>query len=215
MAGAPVRPSEQRGETVTPTGAALLTTLASFHRPTMNVERVGYGLGTRDPAGVPNVVALWLGEGGPADREGLVLLETNIDDMNPQVYGHVQEMLLELGALDVWLSPIQMKKGRPGVLLSVLTSDTLERKAVDILLRETTTLGIRTRRVSRHAARREVREVETSLGRVPVKVKYLEGRPVAAAPEYEACRALARARGLPLQTVLRVVEAEARGLLQE
>ena len=171
------------------------------------------GWAARDPAGVPNVVALWLGEEVPADREGLVLLETNIDDMNPQVYGHVQEMLLELGALDVWLTPIQMKKGRPGVLLSVLTSDSLEREAVDILLRETTTLGIRTRRVSRHVAQREVREVETSLGRVPVKVKYLEGRPVAAAPEYEACRALARAQGIPLQTVLREVEAQARSLL--
>ena len=213
MAGAPVRPSGQQGETVTPTGAALVTTLASFHRPTLNAQRVGYGLGTRDPAGVPNVVALWLGEAYEADAEGLVLLETNIDDMNPQVYGHVQELLLELGALDVWLTPIQMKKGRPGALLSVLAPDTLEREAVDLLLRETTTLGIRTRRVSRHAAQREVREVETSLGRVAVKVKYLEGRPVAAAPEYEACRALARAQGIPLQTVLRVVEAEARSLL--
>ena len=214
MAGAPVRPAGHEGETVTPTGAALLTTLASFRRPTLNVQRVGYGLGTRDPASAPNVVALWLGEEVQADQEGLALLETNIDDMNPQVYGHVQEMLLELGALDVWLTPIQMKKGRPGVLLSVLAPDVLEREAVEFLLRETTTLGVRTRRVSRHTAQREVREVETSLGRVAVKVKYLEGRPVSAAPEYEACRALARARGIPLQTVLREVEAEARSLLQ-
>ena len=214
MAGAPVRPTGQEGETVTPTGAALLTALASFHRPTLNVQRVGYGLGTRDPAEAPNVVALWLGEEVRADHGGLVLLETNIDDMNPQVYGHVQDLLQELGARDVWLSPIQMKKGRPGVLLSVLAPDALEREAVDLLLRETTTLGVRTRRVSRHVAQREVREVETSLGRVAVKVKYLEGRPVATAPEYEACRALARARGIPLQTVLRVVEAEARNLLQ-
>ena len=215
MAAAPVRPAGQEGETVTPTGAALLTTLASFHRPTLNVQSVGYGLGTRDPAAVPNVVALWLGEEVQDGQDGLVLLETNIDDMSPQVYGHVQEMLLELGALDVWLTPIQMKKGRPGVLLSVLASDAMEQEAVDLLLRETTTLGVRTRRVRRHVAQREVREVETSLGRVPVKVKYLEGRPVAATPEYEACRALARARGIPLQSVLRQVEAEARVLLEE
>jgi len=199
---------------VTPTGAALLTVLASFRRPTLNVRRVGYGLGTRDPVAVPNVVALWLGEDVQAGEDELVLLETNIDDMNPQVYGHVQEMLQELGARDVWLSPIQMKKGRPGVLLSVLAPAVLEREAVDLLLRETTTLGVRTRRVSRHVAQREMREVETSLGRVPVKVKYLEGRPVAAVPEYEACRSIARARGIPLQTVVRVVEAEARRLLQ-
>ena len=214
MAGAPVRPAGQEGETVTPTGAALLTTLASFHRPTLNVERVGYGLGTRDPAAAPNVVALWLGQEAGAGHDGLVLLETNIDDMSPQVYGHVQEMLLELGARDVWLTPIQMKKGRPGVLLSVLAPDALEQEAVDLLLRETTTLGVRTRRVRRHVAQREVREVETSLGRVPVKVKYLDGRAVAGTPEYEACRALARDRGIPLQTVLRVVESEARVLFQ-
>ena len=215
MVGAPVRPAGQDGETVTPTGAALLTALASFRRPTLNVQSVGYGLGTRDPVAVPNVVALWLGEEVRADEDGLVLLETNIDDMNPQVYGHVQEMLLELGARDVWLSPIQMKKGRPGVLLSVLAPAVLEREVVDLMLRETTTLGVRTRRVSRHVAQREVREVETSLGRVPVKVKYLDGRPVAAVPEYEACRILARARGIPLQTVLRVVEVEARNLLPD
>lgn len=214
MAGAPVGLAGQAGETVTPTGAALVTSLASFGRPTLNVERVGYGLGTRDPAGVPNVVALWLGEEVRAGGGGLVLLETNIDDMSPQVYGHVQEMLLELGARDVWLTPIQMKKGRPGVLLSVLAADTLEQEAVDLLLRETTTLGVRTRRVRRHVAEREVREVETSLGRVAVKVKYVDGRPVAAAPEYEDCRALARAKGIPLQTVLRVVEAEARSLME-
>ena len=214
MAGAPVRPAGEEGETVTPTGAALLTVLASFRRPTLNVRRVGYGLGTRNPAAVPNVVALWLGEDVQAGEDELVLLETNIDDMNPQVYGHVQEMLQELGARDVWLSPIQMKKGRPGVLLSVLAPVVLERAAVDLLLRETTTLGVRTRRVSRHVAQREMREVETSLGRVPVKVKYLEGRPVAAVPEYEACRSIARAQGIPLQTVVRMVDAEARKLLQ-
>ena len=213
MAGAPVRPAGQEGETVTPTGAALLTSLASFRRPTLNVERVGYGLGPRDPAGVPNVVALWLGEEVRADKDDLVLLETNIDDMSPQVYGHVQEMLLELGVRDVWLTPIQMKKGRPGVLLSVLAPEVLERETVALLLGETTTLGVRTRRVSRYVAEREVREVETSLGRVAVKVKYLDGRAVATAPEYEACRALARAKGIPLQTVMRVVETEARSLL--
>ena len=213
MAGAPVRPAGQEGETVTPTGAALLTSLASFRRPTLNVERVGYGLGTRDPTGVPNVVALWLGEEVRADKDDLVLLETNIDDMSPQVYGHVQEMLLELGVRDVWLTPIQMKKGRPGVLLSVLAPEVLERETVALLLGETTTLGVRTRRVSRYVAEREVREVETSLGRVAVRVKYLDGRAVAAAPEYEACRALARAKGIPLQTVMRVVETEARSLL--
>ena len=100
------------------------------------------------------------------------------------------------------------------MLLSVLAPDVLEQETVALLLRETTTLGVRTRRVSRYVAGREEREVETSLGRVAVKVKYLDGRAVAAAPEYEACRALARSTGIPLQTVMRVVEAEARNLLQ-
>ncbi len=210
MAHAPVTPPPAgvTGELVTPTGAALITVLAEFGQPPLRLERVGYGLGTRDTPAVPNVVALWVGETDVAPRR-LTLLETNIDDSSPEVIGYAQEQLFALGALDVWLTPIQMKKNRPGVVLSALVPSALEAKATDLILRETTTLGVRRRDVERHEAERETQQVETSLGWVSVKVKRLSGRPVALSPEYEACRAIALERGLPLQHVLAVVQREA------
>ena len=213
MAGAPVTaPSPGlQGELVTPTGAALITTLAEFRQPTLRLDRIGYGLGTRNPTGVPNALALWMGEEEAAKgQETVVLLETNIDDMSPQLFGYVQERLFALGALDVWFTSIQMKKDRPGSLLSVLLPLDLEGPAVNLLLIETSTLGIRRRALQRHVAERKTHQVETSLGSLPVKIKYLEGQPVAVAPEYDACREIALARGLPLQEVLRRVEQEAR-----
>lgn len=214
MSQAPVvpPPAQEVGEMATPTGVALVTSLATFARPIMQVERYGYGLGTRDTPAVPNALALWL---GTIEEEAppLVLLETNIDDMNPQLYGYVQESLFALGARDVWLQPIHMKKGRPGVLLSVLLPAPLEAQAVALLFRETSTLGVRTRPVHRHEAQREVLMVETSLGSVPVKVKMWEGKPLAVAPEYEACRQIAQERGIPLQQVLRRVAREAEQAL--
>jgi uncharacterized protein (TIGR00299 family) protein len=212
-AGAPVTaPSpEVSGELVTPTGAAIITTLARFQRPTLRLERVGYGLGFRDPEGIPNALALWVGEvEAEAEPTGLVLLETNIDDMTPALFGYVQERLFLLGALDVWFTSIQMKKNRPASMISVLLPGSLEGEAVALLLRETSTLGVRRRTVERYEAAREIRVVETSLGTLPVKVKYLEGSPVSVSPEYEACRTVALERGVPLAEVLRLVEQEAR-----
>ncbi len=198
------------GEMVTPTGAAIITTLASFRQPPMTLERIGYGLGTRDSAHYPNVLAIWLGDEPPQEPEGpLLLLETNIDDMSPQVFGYVQERLFELGALDVWFAPIQMKKNRPGVILSVLIPSSLETRAVEMVLRETSTLGIRVRPVHRHEAQREVVEVGTSLGMVKVKVKRLGDRAVSLSPEYEDCRGIALVRDMSLQEVLRRVTQEA------
>ena len=213
MAKAAVTPPPEgyTGELVTPTGAALVTGLAVFERPAMRLDRVGYGLGTRNPATYPNAVALWLGEAEDAGpRQGITLLETNIDDASPQLLGYTQERLFAMGALDVWHTPIQMKKGRPGTLLSVLVPTTLEAGAVSLLLQETTTLGVRRREVERYEAEREMREVDTSFGRVAVKVKLLDGRPVAASPEYDACRAIALERGIPLQEVLAQVTQAAR-----
>ena len=217
LANAPVTPPPHgyTGELVTPTGAALVTGLASFERPAMRLERVGYGLGTRNLESFPNAVALWLGEvdAVPARRQ-VTLLETNIDDASPQLLGYAQERLFEMGALDVWHTPIQMKKSRPGTLLSVLVPATLEAEAVALLMRETTTLGVRRREVERYEAEREMRDVQTEFGPVAVKVKLLDGRPVAAAPEYDACRAVAVERGLPLQEVLaRVTQAAREQLL--
>ena len=208
MVKAPVTtpPNGYTGELVTPTGAALITELAEFTQPTMQLAHVGYGLGTRNPEHYPNAVALWVGEVESTEiANGLTMLETNMDDINPQILGYIQEQLFAMGALDVWNTPIQMKKNRPGVVLSMLVPESLETQAVALLFRETSTLGVRRRDVQRHVAAREMREVETKVGRVPVKVKFLEGVIVAVTPEYDACRLIALEKEIPLQEVLALV----------
>ena len=218
MANAHVVPppadSTDAGEMVTPTGAAILTTLATFRQPGISLSRVGYGLGSRDPEHYPNVLALWLGkETGPIGVGHLLTLETNIDDMSPELVGYVQEALFDLGALDVWLTPIQMKKSRPGSMLSALIPAGIETVAVELLMKETSTLGVRVRPTMRHEAEREAVTVETPLGPVSVKIKRLNGKAVGFSPEYEECRRIARERRLPLQEVYRVVERAARDRL--
>ena len=212
--GAPVAGGEgPGGELVTPTGAAILTTLGRFERPSMRIHAVGYGAGGRDPADRPNVLRLWLGETDTAART-MRLIETNIDDMTPELFGYVQERLLAAGAADVWFTPIQMKKNRPAVLLSVLCSEPLEAEVVRVLLRETTTLGMRSQEVRRFEADREPFEFASSLGPAAVKMKRLPGEPPRVAPEYEVCRRLAESSGLPLAEVYRIVAAEALALLE-
>ncbi len=206
---APLRaPGAERGELVTPTGAAIVTTLAKFERPEMTLERVGYGAGSRDIAGRPNMLRIWLGERIAASTP-MVLIETNIDDMTGEMLGYARDKLLEVGAADVWFTSIQMKKGRPGLMLSVLCSEAEEAALARLLLRETSTLGVRVRPVHRWEAEREVLEFESSLGPAAVKVKRLPGEPPSVAPEFEACKRLAEASGLPLAEVYRVVQAEA------
>lgn len=201
-------------ELVTPTGAAIIASLAKFERPEMNVASIGYGTGTMELKGCPNVLRLWIGEVADAPHHGgLVLLETNIDDMNPQVYDHVMQRLFKAGALDVWLTPIQMKKNRPAVMLSVLSPDGIEVKLTEIILRETSTLGIRVRPVDRHVAGRDIMHFESSLGRVSVKVKRLNGEVIGITPEYDECRRIAAALNMPLRDIYRLVEEEARRAL--
>lgn len=211
IARAPIRPtSEPPTELSTPTGVAIMTTLASFEAPILNVETVGYGLGSKDMGEYPNALSVWIGETSDSLRSStLSVLETNIDDMNPEVYGYVMEKLFQAGARDVWFTPIQMKKGRPATMLSVLASPEDESQLVNLILLETSSLGVRVRSVRRVEAKREVREFESSLGQVAVKVKLLEGRPVGVSPEYEECRRIAEEKGLPLQEVYRIVAAEA------
>lgn len=180
----------------------------------MTLDGVGYGLGSRNPEAYPNIVALRIGEElEPPASGGLTLLETNIDDMSPELIGFVQERLFALGVRDVWLTPIQMKKGRPGTLLSALLPADLEHEGVALVMRETTTLGVRVRPITRYEAERETVTVETTLGSARVKVKRLEGRAVSASPEYEDCRRIAMETGMPLQDVYRAVQAEAASKL--
>ena len=214
MAHAPLRatspPTTPDVELATPTGVAIMTSLASFEQPTMCLERIGYGLGARDLGCYPNALGVWLGQITEVQgtRE-LLLLETNIDDMNPELYSYVMERLFQAGARDVWFTPIQMKKDRPAVMLSILASLQDEEPIVKTLLQETSSLGVRVRPVRRHEAEREVRELVSSLGTVGVKVKLVSGRAVSVSPEYDDCRRLALENGLPLQEVYRIVTAEA------
>ena len=219
------------GELTTPTGAALITSLAEFRRPAFSVQAIGVGLGTKDPPGFPNALRLWLGETAenlgaePSTAKGdgmadifrpsnVVLLETNLDDASGLVLGYAQERLFALGALDVWHTPVQMKKNRPGVVLSAMVPAHLEQAAVELILRETPTLGIRSRSVDRYVANRESVSIETELGPVSVKVKSLGSAAVSAAPEPDDCRRIAVETGLPFQEVYqRASEAARRQLI--
>ncbi len=220
-AGAPIinaPPSENPpGELLTPTGAVLITSLTTgFKLPNLKVEKVGYGAGNKQFQTWPNVVRIWIGEETrDGSDDGLVLLETNIDDMNPQIYGYLMERLFSEKAVDVWFTPIQMKKNRPAVMLSVLAPSSLEAKLSEIIMKETSTLGIRSRTVSRHTAHREIIEFDSSLGRTRAKIKRFGQDVVAISPEYDDCRHLALERNLPLHEVSRIIEIEARRYLAE
>ncbi len=267
MSGAPTVPHTATTELVTPTGAALVTTLARFAQPPLRLARVGYGAGTRaEPA--PNLLRLWLGErddtqlatistgsagvspltvqpasigmqdaedseplepddgrldsqrtdagapNGHDDGEGLtveqlLVLETNIDDMPAELFGHAMERLLAAGALDAWCAPLTMKKSRPGVLLGALCCPADRAALVGVFLRETSTFGVRERAVTRYAAAREVCTVATSYGSVRVKLKLLDGVVSGASPEYEDCRRLSVEQDIPLPRIYAAAVAAA------
>lgn len=221
LRGVPTYSAHVEKELVTPTGAALLRAIEPrFGRqPAMRVTAIGYGAGTRDPKGFPNVLRLMVGEAGEGtesrDRsetdwsetdegaaETVVVLETAIDDMDPQVVAHVAERLLAAGALDVMTGAVGMKKGRQGVLLTVLAEEGTASALEDLLLRETSTLGVRRRREQRARLRREHVSVETEFGPVRVKVGRRDGEELNARPEFEDCRQAADGRGVPLKRVM-------------
>lgn len=203
-AGAPTRPNPGAGggELTTPTGAALLTVLATFDQPSLDrVERVGYGFGSR-MLPWPNALRAWLGEaaGLAARRDAVVVLETHLDDSTPERLGFAMERFFSAGALDVAFSPLQMKKNRPGVLLRVLAPEPLGEALAEAVLEHTSALGVRYQVVERRIAERRQWTVSTPWGAVRVKEKRL-GERVWVAPEYEDCAALARSAGVPLSAV--------------
>ena len=187
---APTRPAPGPGEWVTPTGAALLAQLATFGQPAMTLEKIGIGAGQKN-APWPNVARLWLGQAIAANSGGggMVQLETNIDDMNPQLFANVSDKLFAAGAKDVWFTPIQMKKNRPAILLSALGTAANEAALSQVILSETTTLGVRVHALAhRHEVHREMRQVDTPYGPVRVKVKYVDNQPSGATPNTKIAR---------------------------
>lgn len=202
---------QHAGEMVTPTGAALATTLATFRQPAITLEKIGYGLGERDSRHFPNVVSIWIGERNEFSKsKKLSLLETNIDNMNPEFLSFVQERLFEAGARDVWITPIQMKKNRPAIKLSAIVDISMESKVAELIMRETPTLGVRVSQIDRYEAERSVVQFETSLGVVNFKLKKLDGSVVSLSPEYEDCRKIAIKEGIPIQDVYDKVHIEAK-----
>lgn len=203
LKGTPVYSSKVEFELTTPTGAVLISSLAKEFGaiPCMNVLKVGTGAGYKDFKEQPNVLTMMVGE-KPGDREEVVVVETNIDDMNPQVYEYVMERLFKAGALDVFLTQIIMKKGRPGVKLSVLCEEGKKDQLIDIILNETTSIGVRYYRAERRILQREIRSVQTRFGSVNVKVSQLGNKKQKASVEYEDCKKIARKSGIPLLKVL-------------
>jgi uncharacterized protein (TIGR00299 family) protein len=201
LAGLPVR-FEGVGELTTPTGAALVKVLACVQAPEeMVVERVGYGVGTRQMADRPNVLRATLGHPTAAVDTGTFVLETNLDDCSPQLLGTLLESLLQGGALDAWVLPATMKKGRPGHLLGALVEGSRKEALGQLILRESTTLGLRSYPVVRTTLERHHVSVQTPHGPVRIKVGMQGQETLNAAPEYEDVRALAEAKGVPVKQV--------------
>jgi uncharacterized protein (TIGR00299 family) protein len=198
-ANAPIIPDQAGFELVTPTGAAVLATLATFQRPAMALHHIGYGFGKKITPR-PNALRVWIGEVQHAEG-ALVLLECNIDDQSPEQLAFVCAHALAAGARDVWQQAIVMKKGRAAQLLSVLVDRDREADLVDLLMRQTTTLGMRRSMVDRHVAERAFVSVETSYGPVQMKQKIWQGEVIGAAPEYEDCAAAAQRHTVPITQV--------------
>jgi len=213
LRGFPVYDNGVAAELVTPTGAAILTTLGAPGRlPAMTLERIGWGAGTRELP-IPNLLRVLLGEGASGDTERgdvetLVSVETTIDDMSPQLYEPLMERLLHAGALDVYLTPVVMKRSRPGTVLTLLAPPAIAERLAEILFRETTTIGVRWSEVRRRRLPREMVRLETAFGPVTFKVSSLEGRVVTVTPEFEEVRRIADREGRPVREVLETVRLE-------
>src|SRR5229473_4154108 len=213
LGDAPIYSGTVQKELVTPTGALIATAYASSFGPVpaMAVEQVGYGAGERDNPDAPNVLRVLIGRA--SDRPGaerVVVIECEIDDMNPQLFGVAMDRLYRAGALDVYYIPVQMKKNRPGTLLTVIAPPELRTALADVIFRETTTIGLRHHEVERERLRRDVLNVETPVGQVRFKLAWWDGRIVNAVPEFEDCARLAMANNMSVKDV-QAIAAQAYG----
>ena len=192
-------------ELTTPTGAVILSALGSAFglMPQMRISRTAYGAGDKEIPEQPNVLRLMIGEPTAAyEEDSSIVIETNIDDMNPQVYDYLIEKLMKQGAQDAYLTPIIMKKGRPAILLSVLTDNAKTDVLLDTIFRETTSIGVRIQETGRKKLTREIKEVDTTYGKVRIKISKRGDEILTATPEYEDCRRIAEERKIPLKQVM-------------
>ncbi|HXZ88075.1 MAG TPA: nickel pincer cofactor biosynthesis protein LarC [Candidatus Binataceae bacterium] len=216
LSGFPVVLNDGPSEMVTPTGAAIVKALArpGSLRLVFDVERVGYGAGTKDFSDRPNVLRLMIGqEPASGSSDEVIEISANIDDLNPQIYDHLSERLFAAGARDVTLTPTIMKKGRPGVILSVLAEPALRDQIAGIVFAETSTIGLRFHPMARLKLERRMIEVQTRFGAIRVKVSGGGSRPATIAPEYEDCRRVAVEHNTPLKQVIEEAAAAARRTL--
>jgi uncharacterized protein (TIGR00299 family) protein len=200
----PIYSGPQKAEMVTPTGALLVRSYAAEFGtiPPMRVRAIGYGAGSRDFADTPNVLRVLIGDADPAaPSQSVVVIEADIDDMNPQIFGPLMDTLLAQGALDVFYTAIQMKKNRPGTLLSVIARPDARERLTSIIFRETTTIGVRYREMARECLDRETVPVETPLGTIRFKVARRNGEILTASPEFDDCVKVAAAHGRPVKEV--------------
>ena len=213
LQGIPIQQTDIPKELVTPTGAALITTLSQVFgvMPQMRLDRVGYGAGTRDLEQRPNLLRLCLGEKTSdsisqtihhhAETDSVDIIETNVDDMSPEITGYVTTQLFASGALDVFLTPTFMKKGRPATQITVLCPTAQRDALIKLLLTETTTFGVRLSSADRVKLRRDFTQIETQWGTIQAKCGYLNGTLIKTVPEYEDCKRLAEQNNVPLQQV--------------
>ena len=213
LQGVPIQQTDIPKELVTPTGAALITTLSQGFgvMPQMRLDRIGYGAGTRDLEQRPNLLRLCLGEKTSdtdlktthhhTETDNVDIIETNVDDMSPEITGYVTTQLFEHGALDVFLAPVYMKKGRPATQITVLCPTTQRDRLIELLLTETTTFGVRLSSADRIKLRRDFVQVETQWGTIQAKRGYLNGTLIKTVPEYEDCKRLAEQNNIPLRQV--------------
>jgi pyridinium-3,5-bisthiocarboxylic acid mononucleotide nickel chelatase len=215
LRGAPMYTSGIARELVTPTGAAIATTLSTRYAqiPEMTLRAVGYGAGSADLTEKANILRILIGENATSEAgkhwdAPVSVIETNLDDMSPQIYGYFVERALAAGALDVFSTAVQMKKNRPGVLLTILCDAAHTARLIDLVFRETTTIGVRTYDVRRKVLDREVVAVATQFGEVRVKISRMNGSVLNATPEYEDCQRLAAENGIPLKQVIAAASFE-------
>jgi uncharacterized protein (TIGR00299 family) protein len=205
LKGIPFYQSSTQFELATPTGAAIINALGTSFGPlpAMKVDRIAYGAGDKDFSGRPNVLRLMIGEPAAAYEEDTsIVIETSIDDMNPQAYAYVIERLMQQGAQDVYLTPIIMKKGRPAILLTALTEKSMADAILDTIFRETTSIGVRIQEAGRKKLSREIKAVDTVYGRIGIKVSKRGDEILSVTPEYDDCRTIAEEKQIPLKIVI-------------